>query len=221
MPSPQKETTRGRRVLTLGKWLLLVAIIVVGGSNCWILERSRHRIFTDSAAVPANDVGLVLGTSRSVGGGFENPFFNARIAAAAKLFHAGKVQHLILSGDNRIVEYDEPRDMKKALIGKGVPESALTADDAGFRTLDSLARAKKIFHLSRVTVITDDFHAPRAIVLGLHFGIDTIGYCPPPVPLKWSLKTRLREVLARVKTVLDLFVLHTPPHFLGEPEPIN
>ncbi len=215
-PKPPRQ-----RFPTFLKWILLLGVVIGGGSNCWILERSRKRIFTDLAALPENDVGLVLGTSSSTPGGYINPFFAGRIDAAASLYHAGKVHHLLLSGDNHTRGYDEPNDMKKALLALGVPESILTLDDAGFRTLDSMARAKYIFGQSRVTVITDDFHAPRAVVLGQHFEIETFAFCPPPVPLKWSIRTRVRELLARVKTVLDLTVLRKQPHFLGPSEPIN
>lgn len=221
METSAKRESLWHRARWLVFGIVLLGILTVGGSNCWILERSRTRIFTDIDQLPANDVGLVLGTSRSTGGGFQNPFFAARIDAAAKLYQAKKVQHLVLSGDNRVVQYDEPADMKKALIERGVPESVLTVDDAGFRTLDSIVRAKKIFGLSRPTVITDDFHLPRAIALARHFEIDAVGFSPSPVPLKWSVKTRIREILARVKTVLDLYVLRTQPHFLGGPETVR
>lgn len=212
---------RVRGAFALVKWLVLVGLLGVGGSNCWILESSRRRIYTDATVIPANDVGLVLGTSSSTRGGFANPFFAGRIAAAAELYHAGKVRHLVLSGDNRFVGYDEPEEMKQALFAKNVPASILTVDDAGFRTLDSMARAKSVFGLSRLTLITDDFHAPRSLVLARYFGLDAIAFCPAPVPLKWSVKTRTREVLARVKAMLDLYVLRTKPHFLGQPETIN
>lgn len=217
-PKTSARTRRARRLLS---GLLIIGGLTVGGANCWIFERSRGRVFTDTSAVLANEVGLVLGTSRSVHGGFANPFFAGRISAAAELYHAGKVRHLLLSGDNHIAGYDEPNDMKTALLAENVPVSVLTLDYAGLRTLDSMARAKSVFGLSHVTVITDDFHAPRAVTLGRHFQIDTIGFTPKPVPLKWSVRTRLREVMARVKTMLDLSVLRTKPHFLGDPEPIN
>ena len=216
------KKAKGRRFATWFKWLMLLGLIVGGGANCWILETTRSRIFSDATTIPENEVGLVLGTARVVGGGkFTNPFFAGRIAAATELFRAGKVRHLLLSGDNHIAGYDEPSDMKAALLAENIPESALTLDYAGFRTLDSMARANRIFGLSRMTVITDDFHAPRAVALGRHFDIETVGYCPPPVPLKWSTKTRVREILARLRTALDLTVLQTKPHFLGEPEPIK
>lgn len=210
-----------RRARTLIIWFLLLGIIVVGGSNCWILEASRGRIYTETSAIPENDVGLVLGTSSSLPGGYSNPFFTGRIAAAAELYHAGKVHHLLLSGDNRKAGYDEPTDMKNDLMAKGIPKCVLTLDYAGFRTFDSMARARHVFGLTRVTIISDDFHAPRSIGLGRHFGIDTTAYTSEPIPLRWSTKSRLREILACVKTVLDFTILQTKPHFLGPPEPIN
>ncbi|MEP6810047.1 MAG: ElyC/SanA/YdcF family protein, partial [Chthoniobacterales bacterium] len=144
-----------------------------------------------------------------------------RMDAAAALYREGKIRHLILSGDNRIVAYDEPKDMRAALLARGVPDSVLTLDDAGFRTLDSMARARAVFDLRKVTIITDDFHAARALVLARHFGLDPIAFTSAPVPLKWSLKTRVREVLARVLTILDITILQTKPHFLGNPEPVR
>ncbi len=216
---PKKSSLRRAKVAIT--WLLLIGVIVVGGATCWILESSRGRIYNQTAPIPENEVGLVLGTSSSLRGGYSNPFFDGRIAAAAELYHAGKAHHLLLSGDNRKAGYDEPTDMKNALIAKSVPESVLTLDYAGFRTFDSMARARHVFGLTRVTVITDDFHAPRSIVLGRHFGIDTIAYTSKPIPLRWSTKSRIREILACVKTVLDFTILQTKPHFLGPRESIN
>lgn len=106
--------------------------------------------------------------------------------------------------------------MRDALIDRGIPASALTLDYAGLRTLDSFARAKKVFGLNRLTIVTDDFHAARSIFLARHFDIEASAYCGMPVPLRWSAKTRLREVGARCKALLDLYVLDTQPRFLGE-----
>jgi SanA protein len=182
--------------------------------NLWIALRAQGRVFADVAEMPPNDVGLVLGTSRGPAG-WRNPFFANRIAAAAELYRAGKVKHLLLSGDNRRPSNDEPTDMRKALQKHGVPESATTLDAAGFRTLDSFARAKEVFGMTKLTIITDDFHVERALLLARHYGIDAIAFPSKPVPLKWAKKTRLREVAARCKALLDIYVLRTKPHFLG------
>ena len=194
--------------------LILGALAFICG-NLWIAIRAQGRVFTNLANVPVNDVGLVLGTSARGRAGWENPFFANRIAAAAELYRAGKVKHLILSGDNRRVGNDEPTDMRNALAKHGVPASATTLDYAGFRTLDSFARAKEVFGVRKLTIITDDFHVERALLLARHYGIDAIAYPSKPVPFRWSKKTRLREVGARGKALLDLYVLRTQPHFLG------
>ena len=197
------------------QWSLTLTTAAFICGNLWIAIRSHGRVFTNIGELPVNDVGLVLGTSARGPAGWENPFFANRIAAAAELYRAGKVKHLLLSGDNRHVSNDEPTDMRNALAKHGVPESATTLDYAGFRTLDSLARAKEVFGVSKLTIVTDDFHVDRALLLARHYGIDAAAYPSKPVPFKWSKKTRLREVGARCKALLDLYVLRTKPHFLG------
>lgn len=209
--------SRTKRLLLAIGWLVCLGAATLLLGNGWIEVRAHGRVFSRVDDVPATEYGVVLGPSQRQNGGYENPFFAGRIAAAAELFRAGKVRHFVLSGDNSSVSNDEPGDMRRALAAQGVPESATTVDDAGFRTLDSFARAQKIFGLRRLTIVTDDFHAARSVLLARHFGIDAHVFCSAPVPLKWSAKTRLREIGARCKALLDLYVLRTQPHFLGEP----
>ncbi len=195
---------------------LLAPLLLVLVINLWVIASTSGRIFTDLNRVPENDVGLVLGTSKFAGNGLANLHFKARTEAAARLYNAGKVKHLLLSGDNHVKGYDEPADMKEALLKLGVPESAITLDYAGFRTLDSMVRAREIFGLQKVTVITDDFHVNRAVFLGKCYGIDAIAYPSEQVPFDIAFSTRVREVGARVKAALDVYLLNTKPHFLGE-----
>lgn len=183
--------------------------------NFWILSSTNTRVFRDLEALPQNDVGLVLGARRVLAGGHINSHFRARIEAAARLYSTGKVRHLLLSGDNHVKGYDEPTDMKQDLLALGVPETAMTLDYAGFRTLDSVVRARKVFGQEKLTIITDDFHVHRAVFLARHSGVDAIAYTSETVALRYSAKTRVRECVARVKAVLDLFVLHRGPRFLG------
>jgi SanA protein len=145
-----------RIVRTIGRYrgrLLLIgstgAVLSVPALNLWVLRSSGSRVFTDERDLPSNDVGLVLGVSR-----WGNPHFATRTEAAALLYHQGKVKHLLLSGDNHVAGYDEPSDMKQAVLALGVPESAITLDYAGFRTLDSVVRAKQVFGQSKLTIIT-------------------------------------------------------------------
>ncbi len=184
-------------------------------------QATAGRIFNSAELTPANEVGLVLGTSKLTKSGKPNLHFNQRIEAAAALYHAGKVRYLLVSGDNHIASYDEPGDMRDALMAEGVPVSAITCDYAGFRTLDSVVRAKEIFGLSHCTIISEEFHCPRAVWIAQQHGLDAIAFAAPDVALKsWSLRANTREQLARGWCAIDLYVLHRVPKFLGPKEPI-
>jgi len=121
----------------------------------------------------------------------------------------------VVSGDNHVHGYDEPTDMKNALLEKGVPPDRIYLDYAGFRTLDSVVRVKEIFGQTSVTIISQHFHNQRPIFLAEHHGIDAIGFDAPEVDPEYAWKTRSREQFARVKAVLDIYVFHKQPHFLG------
>jgi len=196
-------------------WFCLLIPLTPALINFWITQSAKQRIFNTPNAIPPNDVGLVLGASARVGGGYVNPHFRNRIEAAAKLYHAGKIKHLLLSGDNHVAGYDEPTDMKDALLELGVPRSAMTLDYAGFRTLDSIVRAKTVFGLNRLTIVTDDFHSQRALFISRSYGVDAVAFCSEPVPIEFSGSTRMREWFARVKAFLDIYALRTHPKFYG------
>jgi SanA protein len=184
-------------------------------SNWWIVSTGKSNSFSAVEDVDARDVALVLGTSRSVNGRFENPFFTYRMQAAAELYHAGKVKHILVSGDNSTHAYNEPRDMRAKLISLGVPKEAITMDFAGLRTLDSVIRSKKIFQQRKIVIISQAFHNYRALFIARHYGIDAVGY-NADYPTTATSKTILREYLARPKAILDLFILGTQPKYLGE-----
>ena len=213
---------RPRRRLVLA--VSLLAMLAAGfwlGAGMACSRAAAGRIFASLENIPANDVGLVLGTARLTGSGGPNLHFSRRIAAAAALYHAGKVRHLLVSGDNHVVGYDEPAEMRRALIASGVPGGAITCDYAGFRTLDSVVRAKKIFGLGRCTIITEAFHCPRAVWIAREHGLDAVAFAAPDVDLRgWALRASLRERLARAWCAVDLYVLHRQPRFLGPKEPI-
>lgn len=193
---------------------LFALLLLVLGINLWMTLHARSRVYDNPASVPAVDVGLVLGTGKTFGGHI-NRHFRIRMDAAAALFKAGRVQHLLLSGDNGRDGYNEPADMKQALVERGVPASAMTCDYAGFRTLDSVVRAKEIFGLTACVIISDDFHLARALWLADRKGIAATGFCGESIPWGSSWKSRCREWLARVKAVADE-VAGTEPKFGGE-----
>jgi SanA protein len=202
----------------LGVVALLVVIFL---ARAVVLGASRGSEYSAVEDVPKNKVGLVLGCVPFLSDGQPNAFFNHRMTAAQELFKAGKVDYLLVSGDNHIKGYDEPTDMKNALIKRGIPADRIVCDYAGFSTLDSIVRADKVFQEDTYTVISQRFHNQRAIYIGQKHGLNVVGYNAADVAKRFSLKTRVREQAARVKTVLDIYVLKRGPKFLGEPIPIG
>ncbi len=203
-------------IFTLTPVLLL--ILGIGLCYAWVDFSSRAYLYDDVNKIPYREVGVVLGTSKYVGNKRINPFYRTRIEAAAALYKAGKVSYLIVSGANPSAYYNEPKEMRKDLIVKGVPADRIQPDYAGLRTLDSVLRAEKIFGQTKYTVISQPFHNERAVFLARHKGQDVIAYnAKDPLPFKYSKWTRIREFGARCKAVLDLFVIGKEARFYGDP----
>jgi SanA protein len=132
---------------------------------------TKSQLFSSVEQLPDVKVGLVLGTSKYVKNGEINQYFQHRIDATAKLYHSGKIKYILVSGDNGQVSYNEPRQMLQELIKRGVPEEAIVLDFAGFRTFDSVVRAKEVFGQDSIIVISQKFQNQRAIYVGNHKGI--------------------------------------------------
>jgi SanA protein len=205
-----------RRILFRLFLLSGLCVVAVAAINFWMIWRARPRIVAALKELPTNDIGIVLGTSPKLAGR-PNLFFEGRMNAAAELYRAHRVRHLLVSGDNGTRGYDEPTAMKSALLSRGVPASAMTLDYAGFRTLDTMARARAVFGVKKAILITDRFHQSRSLFLADAFGIDAVGFPTAPLPIDASLKTHLRELASRTVAFLDIYVLHTKPKFYGTP----
>lgn len=201
---------------------LLVVLVVCGGMvgicNTVVKHHAQGKIYADVSDIPYRKVGLVLGTIPIVNGR-PNRYYNYRMDAAAELYFANKVSYLLLSGDNHVSHYNEPESMRQSLIERGVPDSVIYLDCAGFRTFDSMVRAKKVFAQDSVTVISQNWHDERAIYIAEHYDLDAIAFCVQDYTAgrRIYLKNHLREALAKVKVVLDLMV-NKQPHFLGNIE---
>jgi SanA protein len=200
--------------------LALVVLIVVAGIVIFTCDRiiekaSANKIYTDVQSIPANNVGLLLGTSKMLSNGYENAYYRYRINAAADLLKSGKIKYLIISGDNSRKEYDEPSDMRADLIAAGIDSTVIYLDYAGFRTFDSIIRLKKIFGQDKVTIISQQFHNQRAIYIAKREGINAIGYNAKDVSKNYGFRVRVREKLARVKVFVDM-ITGKEPKFLGE-----
>lgn len=180
-------------------------------------KAGEDALFENAAEVPATRAALVFGCNRLVSGR-PNLYFKYRIEAAAALWNGGKVQCFIVSGDNHIESYNEPEDMKAALVEAGVPAEKIVCDYAGLRTLDSVVRAKEIFGLSEVVFVSQKFHNERAAYLAESIGLKAWGLNAQGVSGAGAVRTDNREKLARVKMWLDVNILGTEPKFLGEKE---
>lgn len=178
---------------------------------------TKESLYRDIDRIPVNQVWLLLGTTPSVNG-MNNIFFTTRIEATKTLYERGKIRHILVSGDNSTKAYNEPEAMRKALVKAGIPDSAITLDFAGFRTLDSVVRAKEIFgQWSGFTIISQPFHVERALFLARMNGIDAIGFGSANVSIEIGLRTYIREIGARCVALIDI-VLGTDPVVLGEKE---
>lgn len=208
------------------KLFLLLAIVAllcamtIPVCNYIIVRYAEGKCFDDINAVPYNRVALVLGTSAKLSNGEDNQYFTNRISASADLYHSGKVDFFVLSGDNRKTGYNEPEDMKHVLVAAGVPEDRIYLDYAGFRTLDSVVRMHRIFGQSSFTVVSQKFHNERALYLASFHGLNAVGYNADDVHRYFGFKTRCREYLARVKMFLDI-ISGKEPYFGGEPVEIR
>lgn len=204
-----------RIALSLFTFFILVIAFTVY-ANIRVERAVESRIFTSVDFIPHNKVALLLGTNPLNRRGRPNSYFINRINTAAELYHAGKVDFIIASGDNHTKEYDEPTAMRDSLIAHGVPEDRIVLDFAGFRTLDSVARAKEVFGCDSLTIISQEDHNARALYLADANGIDAVAVSAPLRAGRW-VRTRLaiREWLARDKIMLDIW-FGEQPHFLGE-----
>jgi SanA protein len=206
------------------KWILIGSILLVlsvVACNVWVVSSTQARVYDDIANVPHNKVALVLGTSSRLVGGGPNPFFVNRMTRAAELYKRNKVEHFILSGDNRTVYYNEPETMRGALMALGVPDSVITLDFAGLRTFDSIVRSKEIFGQDSITIITQTFHSYRALFISDRVEVNAVAIVATEPDTEKALQVYFREYFARTKAVLDLYLLNTEPKHLGEKEPLK
>ena len=189
-------------------WILLILIaaclIVIIGCNIAVTNAAKGRMYTDVSKTPAKPVALLLGTSPIGRSGNPNQFFLRRIDATVKLYQAGKFSRLIISGANRPEEFNEPEEMRAALVRQGVPDSIMELDGEGFRTINSIVRAKDVYGANSILIISQEFHNERALFLAKHKGIDAVAFnAATTSSRRWRIQMKMRECLARVKAVLE------------------
>ncbi|MGI9526577.1 MAG: SanA/YdcF family protein [Weeksellaceae bacterium] len=207
--------------MSIKKFLLYILLLIVSilgfvfVAHNSIASKAEGKTYDFVDDIPHNRVGMVLGTSKLLANGQINLYFKYRIDAVLELYENHKIDFILISGDNGDEYYDEPNDFKDELIKRGIPEEKIYLDHAGFRTLDSVVRAKEIFGQNNLTIISQKFHNERAIYLAEENNIHAIGFNARDVDGKLGLKVKLREYLARAKVFIDI-ILKVEPKFLGK-----
>jgi SanA protein len=202
--------------------LILSVLILLGGMyTAWTLTlRYQSSLYTASElnTIPKRPVAIVFGAGYWSSGALSD-VLRDRLDAAIELYRAGRVQKLLLSGDNRVEDYNEPAKMKEYALSQGLPKEDLILDYAGRRTYDTCYRARDIFMVPEAILVTQHYHLPRALTTCNGLGLDVIGYVAdrtPYVHIRWYWT---REIPALWRTWWDLLVAHPTP-ILGEPLPI-
>ena len=198
--------------------ILLLMILAALGLDRWIALKTAPLVYDDLTSLPHRQVGVVLGTAKYYRTGVPNQYYYYRIQGALNAYNSGKVNYLLLSGDNAQQSYNEPMTMRRDLIAAGVNPADIVLDYAGFRTLDSIVRTRKVFDTNDFIIITQRFHCERALFIALHMGIQAQCYAVPSP--KNMLTVRAREVAARLGALADLYIMKREPRFLGPLVPI-
>ena len=204
-----------KRIFKIGVLIGILSLIGIFGADRLVAKTVSDKVFNSTIEIQNNKVGLILGTGKILSNGQINLYYKYRIEAAIELYEAGKIDYILVSGDNSTKDYDEPSTIKEDLIKKGIPSSKIFLDYAGFRTLDSVVRCKEIFGQYSITIISQEFHNKRAIYIAKWNDIEAVGFNAKDVNVHYGFKTMLRERFARVKMVLDL-IFGKKPKFLGE-----
>ncbi|MGV3345085.1 outer membrane permeability protein SanA [Enterobacteriaceae bacterium LUAb1] len=206
-----------RLIYSLFLFIALTSVTALGLDR-WISWKTAPYIYDKLQALPHRQVGVVLGTSKYYRTGTLNQYYLYRIQGAKNAYNSGKINYLLLSGDNALQSYNEPQTMRRDLIAADVDPADIVLDYAGFRTLDSIVRTRKVFGTNDFTIITQRFHCERALFIALHMGIQAQCYAVPSPKNIFSV--RLREFGARLGALADLYIMKREPRFLGPLVPV-
>ncbi len=172
-------------------------------ANIWVFALTNGRTYTRISKIPPRETALVLGTSPKMRSGISNPYFTARMDAAALLYHHGKIRKIIVSGE-KSQGYDEPAAMKNYLIyQEGVPEQIITEDPHGFKTQSSIRNCLVKYNQKDVIIVSQGFHNLRALFYAQNSGMNALGFDAQDVLANQSFyRNQSREFLARVQAVV-------------------
>ena len=193
--------------------------LVAVGFAAWTLTfRYADRIHYNVRDVPQRPVAVVFGAGYWPDG-TPSDVMKDRVEAAVELYRAGRVRKVLFSGDNRFINYNEPATMREYALSLGLPDEVIVLDYAGRRTYDTCYRARDIFQVRDVVLVTQRYHLPRALYTCEKLGLNAVGYAADRRPYVYLVRYWLREVPALWMAWLQLWVTHPLP-VLGEPIPI-
>ncbi len=201
-------------------FLKLMLLLVTGALAVTLLcnfmvDRTADRaLYSDLDDLPYKQVGVLLGTSKFSRLGGINDHYRLRVNAAIELFKAGKIDYILISGDNSTPFYDEPTTIRRDLLKNGIPAQRIYRDYAGFRTLDSILRAHHVFELESFTIISQAPHSKRALYIAINHDINAVAFNAGN-GYDTDLSNKVREMLARVLAVIEVNFFNTGPKFLG------
>ncbi|HCR49298.1 MAG TPA: hypothetical protein DIW24_06705 [Bacteroidetes bacterium] len=210
LPFKKRRLASVTRLVFIG----LFGLGLLVGTTAWLTRSTSKLMYETPEAVPEAEAALVLGTSNRTRSGGVNLYFKYRMDAAAALYLTGKVRYLLLSGDHRKDNYNEPGMMRKALRERGVPNRAMKEDGAGLRTLDSVVRAQKVFGIEKMVIVSQRQHLFRALYIAKHEKIMAYGLVAqtPTVTRPTWIRQTAREALARIRVFLDLYLWREKPN---------
>ena len=199
-----------RKIARLAGIVALACLVIMLVSDQIVVNNAKGKAFSDIDSIKYNNVGLLLGTTPQARlTRITNYFFIYRIDAAEQLYKARKIEKILISGDeNSLDGVNEPECMRDSLVARGVPASAIILDGKGYRTINSIVNANKVFGLKSFTIISQKFHNERAIYQAEHLGLDVENiqaYNAEMPKARRAFITSIREYFARVKMFIDLF----------------
>lgn len=199
-----------KKIIWMAGIMTVICIVIIYICNQIVVNNAEGKVFSDIDSIKYNKVGLLLGTTPQARfDRITNYFFIYRIDAAEELYKAGKIKQILISGDeNSLDGINEPECMRDSLVARGVPVSDIILDGKGYRTINSVVNANKVYGLKSFTIISQEFHNERALYQAEHFGLDVenIQGCNAKMPKsRRAFLTTIREYFARVKMFIDLF----------------
>ncbi len=210
---PKRLLTPKQRRTRYIVWAAAALLLAAGLFIYADVQRECRSICTNIADAPARPVAIVFGAAGSI--------LEDRVTTGVELYKAGKVQKLLMTGDNSRSSYNEPEAMRQQAIAEGVPASAIVCDYAGFRTYDSLYRARTIFGVTSALLVTQRYHLPRALYIAHHLGInDAVGVDAAKRRYVGQWSFDIREIAAVEVAWVQATITKPHPKFLGKPEPL-